>query len=198
RREAAAEGSPGPTTGPGGEGWPGAPGPGGRKTRSGGRPRRPRGGRAPISPADGAPDDRPGSWHGATMDRMSTYVSVLDLFSIGVGRSRAHTVGPMRAATAFVTALAERGTLDRVAGLRVVLCGSLGSTGVGHGTPDAVVAGLLGLDPQTCDPDVVPGSWEKLGDGAPVPLLGRHRVTMSRADVRLAPLTRMPGHPNGT
>src|SRR5690606_31695212 len=92
-------------------------------------PTRPRGGRARRGPADGAPDDRPGSWHGATMDRMSTYVSVLGLFSIGVGPSSSHTVGPMRAATAFVTALAERGTLDRVAGLRVVLCGSLASPG---------------------------------------------------------------------
>src|SRR5690606_34896926 len=200
-------------------GWPGAPGTGRGKTRSDDRPRRRgvarRSGHRPTEdavqrPAEAAtgwpgapsagrraPDDRTGSRHGPTMDRMSTYVSVLDLFSIGVGPSSSHTVGPMRAATAFVTALAERGTLDRVAGLRVVLCGSLGSTGVGHGTPDAVVAGLLGLDPQTCDPDVVPGSCAKPGDGAPVPLRGRHRVTMSRADVRLAPLTRMPGHPNG-
>ena len=128
---------------------------------------------------------------------MSAYVSVLDLFSVGVGPSSSHTVGPMRAAKAFVTTLAADDTLGTVAGLRVVLCGSLGATGVGHGTPDAVVAGLLGLDPETCDPARVPGSWEKLGDGAPVTLLGRHRITMTSDDVRLAPLTRMPGHPNG-
>ncbi len=128
---------------------------------------------------------------------MSAYVSVLDLFSVGVGPSSSHTVGPMRAAKAFVTTLAADDALGTVAGLRVVLCGSLGATGVGHGTPDAVVAGLLGLDPETCDPARVPGSWEKLGDGAPVTLLGRHRITMTSDDVRLAPLTRMPGHPNG-
>ncbi|WP_277514215.1 L-serine ammonia-lyase [Cellulosimicrobium cellulans] len=128
---------------------------------------------------------------------MSAYVSVLDLFSVGVGPSSSHTVGPMRAAKAFVAALDGRGALAGVAGLRVVLCGSLGATGVGHGTPDAVVAGLLGLDPETCDPARVPGSWEKLGDGAPVALLGRHHITMTSEDVRLAPLTRMPGHPNG-
>jgi L-serine dehydratase len=128
---------------------------------------------------------------------MSSYVSVLDLFSVGLGPSSSHTVGPMRAARAFVTGLAERGELSRVTGLRVVLCGSLGATGVGHGTPDAVVAGLVGLDPETCDPDLVPGRWEKLGDGTRLPLLGRHEVLVAQDDVRLAPLTRMPGHPNG-
>ncbi|OLT55112.1 L-serine ammonia-lyase [Cellulosimicrobium sp. CUA-896] len=128
---------------------------------------------------------------------MSSYVSVLDLFSVGLGPSSSHTVGPMRAATAFVTALADRGELARVSGVRVVLCGSLGATGVGHGTPDAVVAGLVGLDPETCDPDLVPGRWEKLGDGVRLPLLGWHEVVVAQEDVRLAPLTRMPGHPNG-
>ena len=128
---------------------------------------------------------------------MSSYVSVLDLFSIGVGPSSSHTVGPMRAARTFVRRLADDGALARVAGVRVVLCGSLGATGVGHGTPDAVVAGLVGLDPETCDPDRVPGGWEKLGDGARVALLGAHDVVMRQDDVRLAPLTRMPGHPNG-
>lgn len=128
---------------------------------------------------------------------MNPYVSVLDLFSVGLGPSSSHTVGPMRAARAFVAGLADRGELDRVAGLHVVLCGSLGATGVGHGTPDAVVAGLVGLDPETCDPDLIPGRWEKLGDGARLPLLGRHEVVVAQDDVRLAPLTRMPGHPNG-
>ncbi|WP_069385551.1 L-serine ammonia-lyase [Cellulosimicrobium cellulans] len=128
---------------------------------------------------------------------MSPYVSVLDLFSVGLGPSSSHTVGPMRAARAFVAGLEERGELDRVSGLRVVLCGSLGATGVGHGTPDAVVAGLVGLDPETCDPDLVPGRWEKLGEGVRLPLLGRHEVVVTQDDVRLAPLTRMPGHPNG-
>ena len=49
---------------------------------------------------------------------MTTYVSVLDLFSIGVGPSSSHTVGPMRAARAFAATLAETGALDQVAGVR--------------------------------------------------------------------------------
>ncbi|KRD35951.1 hypothetical protein ASE27_14670 [Oerskovia sp. Root918] len=128
---------------------------------------------------------------------MSSYVSVLDLFSVGIGPSSSHTVGPMRAGTTFARELEQRAVLDRVAAVKVVLCGSLGATGIGHGTPDAVVAGLRGLDPETCDPDEVPGSWERLGDGHEVRILGRRAVTMSSTDVRLAPLTRLPGHPNG-
>ncbi|MGW6007138.1 L-serine ammonia-lyase [Oerskovia enterophila] len=128
---------------------------------------------------------------------MSSYVSVLDLFSVGIGPSSSHTVGPMRAGTTFARSLEQRAVLDQVATVKVVLCGSLGATGIGHGTPDAVVAGLRGLDPETCDPDEVPGSWERLGDGHEVRILGRRAVTMSSTDVRLAPLTRLPGHPNG-
>lgn len=134
---------------------------------------------------------------------MGSYVSVLDLFSVGIGPSSSHTVGPMRAATAFVASLAEQGILDDVAQVTVKLCGSLGATGVGHGTPDAVLAGLRGHAPETCDPAAIPGGVAKLGDGRTVELdevhavSGGREITMTSADVMLAPLTRMPGHPNG-
>ena len=71
-------------------------------------------------------------------------VSVFDLFSIGIGPSSSHTVGPMRAARTFAQGLLERGELDRVARVRVELFGSLGATGRGHGTDRAVILGLLG------------------------------------------------------
>lgn len=125
----------------------------------------------------------------------ATVPSVLELFTVGIGPSSSHTVGPMRAATAFL----ERGgdVVGRVTRVRVALCGSLGATGLGHGSPDAVVAGLCGLDPASCDPAVIRGGWAALGDGAEVRLLGRIPVRMSQGDIRLAPLTRMPHHPNG-
>lgn len=128
---------------------------------------------------------------------MTAFVSALDLFSIGIGPSSSHTVGPMRAARAFVEGLAADG---RLAGVRRVTCslyGSLGATGLGHGTPDAVVAGLAGLTPHDCDPDDVRGAWSRLGpDGADVPLAGTHPITMTQTDVTLEPRTRLPGHPN--
>ena len=128
---------------------------------------------------------------------MTAFVSALDLFSIGIGPSSSHTVGPMRAARAFAEHLADDGLLDRVTRVTCSLYGSLGATGLGHGTPDAVVAGLAGLQPQDCDPEAVRGAWAGLGiDGGEVRLAGRHPITMTQADVSLEPRTRLPGHPN--
>ena len=74
------------------------------------------------------------------------YTSFFDVFSIGIGPSSSHTMGPMRAAARFARELAEQGVLEQVEKVKVYLYGSLALTGVGHGTPGAVVYGLLGLD----------------------------------------------------
>ncbi len=79
-------------------------------------------------------------------------VGVFELFSIGVGPSSSHTVGPMRAATRFVRRLSDAGVLHQTVRIRVELYGSLGATGQGHGTVDAVVLGLEGCAPETVDP----------------------------------------------
>ncbi|MGX5718364.1 serine dehydratase beta chain, partial [Arthrobacter sp. MAHUQ-56] len=65
-------------------------------------------------------------------------VGVFDLFSIGIGPSSSHTVGPMRAAAVFAEELKGSGRLVEVASLRVDLYGSLAATGHGHGTMTAV------------------------------------------------------------
>jgi L-serine dehydratase len=127
---------------------------------------------------------------------MSAYVSAFELFSIGVGPSSSHTVGPMRAAHDFAVRLRESGVLPRVARVTCTLYGSLGATGIGHGTPDAVVAGLQGLEPETVDPDAVRSAWTAWADGQPLPLAGVHAVPFVRGDVVFAPRTRLPGHPN--
>ncbi|MEM7431321.1 MAG: L-serine ammonia-lyase [Pseudomonadota bacterium] len=82
-------------------------------------------------------------------------ISVFDIFKIGVGPSSSHTVGPMKAARAFVDELAEQG--DAVAAVQVTLHGSLAFTGKGHGTDSAVLLGLMGYVPETIDPDAVEG-----------------------------------------
>jgi len=78
-------------------------------------------------------------------------VSVFDLFSIGIGPSSSHTVGPMRAARRFVAALDGEGLLSRTTRVRSELFGSLGATGHGHGSYNAVLWGLEGQDPETVD-----------------------------------------------
>ncbi|MGW0706102.1 L-serine ammonia-lyase [Streptomyces sp. NPDC002643] len=78
-------------------------------------------------------------------------ISVFDLFSIGIGPSSSHTVGPMRAAVMFVTRLKQEGLLAQTSAVRAELFGSLGATGHGHGTPKAVLLGLEGNEPHTVD-----------------------------------------------
>lgn len=84
---------------------------------------------------------------------MSEPVSALELFTIGIGPSSSHTVGPMRAAAQFNEELKSQGLeADEVV---VTLYGSLGATGIGHGTTSAILAGLQGMQPETCDPATV-------------------------------------------
>jgi L-serine dehydratase len=78
-------------------------------------------------------------------------ISVFDLFSIGIGPSSSHTVGPMRAARMFAHRLKEDGVLAGTATVHAELYGSLGATGHGHGTPKAVLLGLEGNEPHTVD-----------------------------------------------
>jgi L-serine dehydratase len=124
------------------------------------------------------------------------YCSALDLFSIGIGPSSSHTVGPMRAALAFADHLASTGRLTEVTRISCSLYGSLGATGLGHATPDAILAGLAGFRPETCDPDDVRGAWSGLAAGALLTLAGSHEIPVRTDDVSFEPRTRLPGHPN--
>ncbi|MRX51542.1 L-serine ammonia-lyase [Paracoccus sp. S-4012] len=77
------------------------------------------------------------------------FLSVFDLFKVGVGPSSSHTMGPMVAAARFLQAL--RGQPFRAHGLRARLHGSLAFTGKGHATDRAVILGLMGFTPATMD-----------------------------------------------
>jgi len=81
-------------------------------------------------------------------------ISIFDIFKIGIGPSSSHTVGPMKAARAFVSEL--EGVGAEVAAIEVTLHGSLAYTGRGHGTDSAILLGLSGLQPETVEPDAVP------------------------------------------
>lgn len=76
-------------------------------------------------------------------------ISVFDMFSIGIGPSSSHTVGPMKAAKLFVEHLIDNELIEKVDRVQTELFGSLGQTGVGHGTGKAVILGLSGLSPET-------------------------------------------------
>ena len=70
------------------------------------------------------------------------YVSVFEMLKIGVGPSSSHTLGPWRAAEAFLKELRERQLLEKVQKVRVDLYGSLSLTGKGHATDLAAMLGL--------------------------------------------------------
>jgi len=89
------------------------------------------------------------------------FLSVHELFKIGIGPSSSHTVGPMVAAARFLTLLANRGA-DDIVRISVSLHGSLAFTGKGHATDRAVFLGLIGEKPDTVDPDAVVSLLEKV------------------------------------
>ena len=99
-------------------------------------------------------------------------ISALQLFTIGIGPSSSHTVGPMRAGWMFVSALTKRGVLSRTARLRIELHGSLGATGKGHGTDMGVLLGLCGETPETCDPDLIEPRLHDIRSKQRLPLAG--------------------------
>ncbi len=127
---------------------------------------------------------------------MSAYVSAFELFSIGVGPSSSHTVGPLRAGRDFADRLGRAGALRDVVRVGCTLYGSLGATGIGHGTPDAVVAGLQGNDAETVEPDAVRGAWTGWSDGDSLLLDGSHPVAFAKGDISFEPRTRLAAHPN--
>lgn len=77
--------------------------------------------------------------------------SVFDLYRIGPGPSSSHTVGPLRAARAFLHDLAAEGAVGQTAHIEVDLLGGLGSSGREHGSDRAVIAGLSGASAEGCD-----------------------------------------------
>jgi L-serine dehydratase len=125
-------------------------------------------------------------------------LSALDMFSVGIGPSSSHTVGPMRAANRFTTSLRDAGLLAEVVRLQAELFGSLGATGHGHGSDKAVILGLQGSAPETVDThtadrqvaEICAAGQLRLPEGT---LVGFCRDT----DVTLHRRRSLPAHPNG-
>jgi L-serine dehydratase len=122
-------------------------------------------------------------------------ISVFDLFSIGIGPSSSHTVGPMRAAGMFVASLAGAG--PGVARVRAELFGSLGATGHGHGSVPAVILGLSGEQPETVDPAAAAPLVSRVREAGRLRLASGQDIAFAvDEDVILHRRKRLPFHSN--
>lgn len=125
-------------------------------------------------------------------------LSAFDLYSIGIGPSSSHTVGPMRAAKRFAEWLATSGQLADVRRVRAELFGSLGATGHGHGSPKAVVLGLEGEDPALTDTDRADGRIDAIRETGLLVLNGSTAVRFDvDSDLVMHRRKSLPAHPNG-
>jgi L-serine dehydratase len=125
-------------------------------------------------------------------------LSVFDLFKIGIGPSSSHTVGPMRAARQFAIRLRDAGLLERVARVTVMLYGSLGATGKGHGSDKAVMLGLSGHEPDSVDVDAIATIVERIRGSHELSVLGLHTIGFEeRADLTFNHKDTLPLHSNG-
>lgn len=123
-------------------------------------------------------------------------ISIFDLFSIGIGPSSSHTVGPMHAANCFL----ERDISDiqRIKRLTVELYGSLAFTGKGHGTDKAIIMGLCGEQPESIDPANIPSHLQHITTSAQIKLLNQHTISFNPTqDIIYNYLHPLPHHSNG-
>ncbi|MEV4801153.1 L-serine ammonia-lyase [Nonomuraea sp. NPDC049421] len=125
-------------------------------------------------------------------------ISVFDLFKIGIGPSSSHTGGPMAAAHKFARGLHQDGLLDQVSRVEVILYGSLGLTGKGHGSDKAVLLGLSGDKPELVDVDTVDARIAAMRESGTVSLFGTHEIPFVVGEhLVFERKISLPEHPNG-
>ncbi len=125
-------------------------------------------------------------------------VSVFDLFKIGIGPSSSHTVGPMRAAKMFVELLDKQGLLGKTTRVCAQLYGSLGLTGVGHGTDKGVLLGLMGYMPETVPMNEIQMRLDEVALDQRIRLLDKHDVAFQfKSDLIMHRRQALAEHPNG-
>lgn len=124
-------------------------------------------------------------------------ISVFDIFKIGVGPSSSHTLGPWRAAQQFVKLLVDREALNLVVQIKILLYGSLAKTGRGHGTDIAVLLGLSGEDPVTCDVTQINNKVDGIKRSGTLNLNGGRQISFHNdEDLLFLFQESLPFHPN--
>jgi len=121
-------------------------------------------------------------------------VSVFDLFTVGIGPSSSHTVGPMRAAKLFACQLLE----FKATRIKIELFGSLGHTGKGHGSDVAVLLGLQGEIPDEIDTDTISSKLDLVRSQKQLKLNNEQLITFNeKKDIVFHRKKTLPLHANG-
>ncbi len=125
-------------------------------------------------------------------------ISVFNLFSIGIGPSSSHTVGPMKAACDFVNRLNNLAKLRDVHRIQIELFGSLAFTGKGHGTDSAILLGLEGQLPESVDPDNIQPRAKQIIEQQSINLAGKQATPFHyETDFIFNFKDLLPAHTNG-
>ena len=124
------------------------------------------------------------------------FLSVFDMFKVGIGPSSSHTMGPMVAAARFLDTL--RASPFHAHGLRASLHGSLAFTGVGHATDRATILGLAGFVPETYDAQKADAALARIKDSYVIDAPGIGPLAFDPAgDLLFDYGPALPGHANG-
>ncbi|WP_454781233.1 L-serine ammonia-lyase [Legionella sp. WA2022007384] len=125
-------------------------------------------------------------------------ISVFDLFSIGIGPSSSHTVGPMLAANAFLKLLEERQVMNEVQRVKIELYGSLALTGKGHGTDKAILNGLENKTPETVAPESMVPRMHEILSSHTLKLADKKNINFNEStDFLFLQKELLPKHSNG-
>ncbi len=123
------------------------------------------------------------------------FVSIFDLFSIGIGPSSSHTVGPMKAAQSFAKLVREN-VWEQTHSIQIELYGSLSDTGKGHGTDKAILLGLEGEHPETIEATQMESRVEQIYKNTTLRLLGEKTVPLKEGEQLIYKDEQKPFHSN--
>jgi L-serine dehydratase len=129
---------------------------------------------------------------------MEKFISVFDMFKIGVGPSSSHTLGPWLAALHCLNHIDDLNDLQKVEKIQIKLYGSLAKTGKGHGTDFAVVMGISGADPKTIDTNLISSMIDDVKKQRLISLKNKKNIQFNYdTDIIFLKDQTLSHHPNG-
>lgn len=125
-------------------------------------------------------------------------ISIFEIIKIGIGPSSSHTMGPWNAATEFIRQIKQQNALAQVSEVFCEFFGSLGKTGIGHGTDIAAMMGLSGEDFHTIDTSTIEDKATQIKTQQYLYLNGEKKIPFLYGEhLRLNDHKALDFHPNG-